>query len=79
MSTWEVHTKGAADYVPFEICVIRSDDTHGKRSYGRFGETKLLISHNGGPCSWPIKPTVRARLTEVAQAVADELNRQEQR
>ena len=76
---WEVHTKGAADEEGFEIVVIRADNEHGKRSYGWIDENKLLISHNGGPCRWPVISTVWDRLLKVAQEVADELNASEGR
>lgn len=71
---WEVHTKGAAGEQTFEICVIRSDNEHGKKSYGWFGDDKLLITHNGGPCHWPITQRVWDGSVKLAQEVANELN-----
>ena len=47
---WDANVKGAAGEPAFEISVVRSDNAHGKLSYGWFDERKLLISHNGGPC-----------------------------
>lgn len=72
---WKVHVFGAAESSSFEISVVRTSNTHGQRSYGWFGEAKLLISHNGGPCMWPVTKAVWTRLLRVAQETADELNR----
>ncbi len=74
---WEVDIKGGAGQKCFEISVLRSDYALGKRSYGWFyDDRKLLISHNGGPCSWPVTQSVWDRLVRVAHEVADELNAQ---
>ena len=72
---WKVHVFGAAESPSFEISVVRTSNTHGQRSYGWFDDTKLLISHNGGPCMWPVTKDVWARLLRVAQETADDLNR----
>lgn len=77
MSQWIVHTKGGPDREGFEIAVLRTDNLHGYNSYGWFDENKLLISHNGGRCQWPVIPLVWDKLVRVAQEVADELNRAE--
>ena len=68
---WEVNIKGGPDRIPFEISVVRSD-YELKRSYGWFGEHKLLISHNCGP--WSVNETIWGELTGVADRIADELN-----
>jgi hypothetical protein len=73
-ATWEVCIKGAAGQKSFEIAVLRSDNEHGKRSYGWFGREKLLISHNGGPCEWPVTQSVWDKLVKVAHEIAAELN-----
>lgn len=71
---WVVHTKGGPNKPSFEIAVIRDDNEHGKRSYGWFDENKLLISHNGGPCRWPLTAPIWDRLIAAAAAEADRLN-----
>jgi hypothetical protein len=76
---WEVHFKGSEGTIPFEICVIRDTNKHGYQSYGWFGAEKILISHNGGPCQWPLIPLVWDKQMLLAQEVADELNKEESR
>lgn len=71
---WEVNVKGAAGEQSFEISAVRSDNEHGKRSYGWFDDKKLLISHNGGPCRWPVTQFVWDRLVKVAEETAAHLN-----
>lgn len=74
MAKWVVDVKGCAGSECFEISVLRDDNNHGKRSYGWFGDEKLLITHNGGPCHWPLKPIVWDKVVNIAQDVAEELN-----
>lgn len=71
---WVPNVKGGPDKGSFEIAVLRESNEHGKRSYGWFDENKLLISHNGGPCHWPVTQAVWDKLMKVAQEVANELN-----
>lgn len=71
---WIVHTKGAANQPAFEISVLRENNRHGIASYGWFGSDKLLISHNGGPCHWPVTQQVWNELLGVAERVAASLN-----
>jgi len=71
---WIVNIKGKANSSAFEISVVREDNAHGIRSYGWFDEAKLLISHNGGPCSWPLTERVWNKMVKLANEVADELN-----
>ena len=71
---WEVNTKGGPGQEAFEIAVLRADNRHGKASYGWFDDRKLLISHNGGPCRWPVTQRVWEKLVCVAEEVAAELN-----
>lgn len=73
---WEVHTKGFAGNDSFEISVLRTSNTHDKRSYGWFGKDKLLISHSGGPCTWPVTSMVWDKLLDLADEVAAELNKE---
>lgn len=75
---WVVHTKGRAGDKSFEIAVLRADNSHGIESYGWFGENKLLISHNGGPCDWPVTRYVWGELIGVASRVASHLNQEEE-
>ncbi len=77
MSKWIVNSKGKAGDRGFEISVVREDNKHGIASFGWFDENKLLITHNGGPCSWPLHTLVWDKSIKLAQEVADELNRQE--
>lgn len=72
---WSVHTKGGPNQEAFEICVIRKGNSHGRISYGWFGEDKLLISHNGGPCRWPVTRLTWDELIKAAERVAEELNK----
>ena len=51
---WKVQIKGERCSKSWEISVVRIDNALGQRSWGWFGEDKLLVSHNGGPCRWPI-------------------------
>lgn len=74
MSKWIVNVKGQANSSSFEISVVREDNSHGIKSYGWFDKNKLLISHNGGPCSWPLIPIVWDKMIELAKEVANELN-----
>jgi len=71
---WEVCIKGGPNKRSFEISVIRSDYKHGHASYGWFDENKLLISHNGGPCDWPVTVSIWDRLVGVAKDTVNELN-----
>lgn len=71
---WIVNIKDGPS-APFEISVVRSDNTHGIDSYGWFDENKLLISHSGGPCPWGVKPFVWDMLIKIAERVADRMNR----
>lgn len=74
---WVVNKKGGPGSSNFEISVIRNNNTHGKQSYGWFGPDKLLITHNGGPCSWPLIKLVWRKQVALAEEVAAELNREE--
>lgn len=71
---WIVNTLGGPDREFFEISVVRESNQHGQRSYGWFGEDKLLISHNGGPCRWGVTSDVWERLIRVANETAEALN-----
>lgn len=72
---WIVHVKGNVDGGSFEICVARTSNDMAKRSWGWFEQDKLLISHNGGPCDWPLAPGLGNFMIEVANRYCDMLNR----
>ena len=71
---WEVQIFGERCSGSWEISVVRSDNDHGRRSWGWFDERKLLISHNGGPCRWPVKGFVFDQQVALAEEVARRLN-----
>ena len=71
---WIVDVKGGPWEEGFEISVLREDNEHGIRSYGWFDRNKLLISHNGGPCRWPLTKDVWDKMLKLAQEVANDLN-----
>ena len=74
-SPWEVQVHGKAGEAYFEISVIHTDNVdHAQRHYGWFDKNKLLITHNGGPCHWPLVPLVWDKMIRVANEVAYELN-----
>lgn len=76
---WEVHTFGEPCSEAWEITVIRQNNQHGHKSWGWIDGNKLLISHNGGPCSWPLIRPVWDRMIQVAHEVCQELNAAEGR
>jgi hypothetical protein len=76
---WEVEAKGECCSSSFEISVIRKSNEHGHRSFGWFDDTKLLISHNGGPCRWPLTEKIWDKMIVLAEEVAAELNAEEER
>jgi hypothetical protein len=71
---WEVQVKGQKCTPSWEISVIRKDNLHGHRSWGWFDNTKLLVSHNGGPCSWPIVEFVWDEQIRIAHELCAKLN-----
>lgn len=71
---WEVQVKGRKYSSSWEISVIRKDNEHGHRSWGWFDDTKLLVSHNGGPCSWPIVEFVWDEQIRIAHELCEKLN-----
>lgn len=80
LGRWVAHSKleSALDEpASFEICVIRERYEHGLRSYGWFDQNKLLISHNGGPCRFPLTKKILDKLLALAAEVAGELNQEE--
>ena len=71
---WIVNTKGGAGEEFFEISVVRESNEHGIESYGWIDKDKLLITHNGGHCRWPITQFVWDGCIQLAQQLADNLN-----
>ena len=76
-SDWIAQVKGEKCSEKFEISVVRESYELGKMSWGWFGNDKLLISHNGGPCQWPLTEKVWNKIVQLAEDVAGELNSEE--
>ncbi len=53
---------------------MREDNEHGRASWGWFDQRKFLVSHNGGPCNWPLAPGLGPVMVEIAHQLADYLN-----
>lgn len=71
---WKVQVFGKRCSSSWEISVVRLDNEHGQKSWGWFDEKKLLISHNGGPCSWPIIGFVWDQQSRIAEELCAKLN-----
>lgn len=71
---WKVQVKGKRCSGSWEISVVREDNLHGQLNWGWFDDRKLLISHNGGPCRWPIKGYVFDQQVKIAEEVTGRLN-----
>lgn len=71
---WLAQVKGDPDGISWEISVVRESNEHGRSSLGWFGEDKLLVSHNGGPCHWPLAPGLGDIMIRIAEALARDLN-----
>ena len=74
MHKWKVQIFGERCSKSWEISVIREDNEHGQRSWGWFDESKLLVSHNGGPCTWPICGYVFDEQVRIANTLCKKLN-----
>ena len=72
--SWKVQVFGKPCSPSWEISVVRSDNEHGQKSWGWFDERKLLVSHNGGPCRWPVIPFVWDRQMQIARELCEALN-----
>lgn len=72
---WKVQVFGDVNSGSFEISVVWSENAHGQQSWGWFDKEKLLISHNGGPCDWPLAPGLGPLMIEVAHRYAKMLNK----
>lgn len=71
---WSVEVKGEAGSRDWEISVVRKGNSHGRSSWGWFDKNKILISHNGGPCHWPIPKYVFYENVRIAEEVCRKLN-----
>ena len=76
-SKWIAQVFGKPDSESWEISVVREDNAHGRRSRGWFDSDKLLVSHNGGPCHWPLAPGLGDVMVGLAENLAKELNKKE--
>lgn len=74
MAEWLSQVKGDPNGTSWEISVVRKDNAHGQASWGWFDERKLLVSHNGGPCHWPLAPGLGPVMVEIADRLRDYLN-----
>lgn len=74
MAPWIVQVLGDVNGTHWEISVVREDNSHGRRSWGWFDDRKLLVSHNGGPCQWPLAPGLGPVMVELANRLCDFLN-----
>lgn len=72
--TWKVQVFGKRCSSAWEISVVRSDNEHGQKSWGWFNNRKLLVSHNGGPCSWPVVGFVFDQQIKIANELCRRLN-----
>lgn len=72
--SWVVQVKGEKCSGSWEISVVRSDNRHGQLSWGWFDDTKLLVSHNGANCRWPICEFVWDRQIDIANQLCAKLN-----
>ncbi len=76
---WIAQVKGDPASESWEISVVR-EGTFGTESWGWFKpDEKLLISHNGGPCKWPLAPGLAPLMVELAARYAAMLNSDERK
>ena len=74
---WVVNIKGKVESQDFEVSILRDNNEHGKKSYGWFGDNKLLIygsGQGGGERHGIIRQIVWDKSVKFAQELADELN-----
>ena len=74
LDAWKVQVFGERCSRAWEMSVVRESNKHGQRSWGWFGEGKLLVSHNGGPCDWPICGFVWDQQLAIANELCQRLN-----
>lgn len=73
---WIVQLFGDIYSTAWELSVVKEDNKHGRKSWGWFDESKLLISHNGGPCKWPLAKGLGSKFIAIAEELAEELNKE---
>lgn len=71
---WTVQVFGERCSRAWEISVVRQSNEIGQRSWGWFDDDKLLVSHNGGPCHWPINGFVWDQQIAIAKELCRRLN-----
>lgn len=74
---WIAAMHGDVNTSSWEVFVVRENNHHGQISWGWFDEDKLLVSHNGGPCRWPLAPGIGEAVIKLAEELADKLNKEE--
>lgn len=73
---WIVVEKGAPEHA-WELSIVRANNAHGIRSYGWFGDDKLVVATSGGPCNDVFHPTIANMLRDVADTVCAAFNQEE--
>jgi hypothetical protein len=71
---WKVVVKGGPNRRGWEISVVKLTNTHGQRSYGWFGDEKIMIGSSGGPCDDMVSEFVWNKLVGLAEEVSDRMN-----
>lgn len=71
---WEVNVHGQRCARGWEISVVRSDDAHGKTSWGWFSKTKYRVSDNGGPYAHALCGFVWDQQIAIANELCRRLN-----
>lgn len=74
LDAWKVQVFRLRCSRSWEISVVRESNAHGQRSWGWFGDDKLLVSHNGGPCRDPICGFVWDQQLAIARELCRRLN-----
>ena len=72
---WVVQIFGDPNGNEWEISIVRLDNDLGRHSWGWFGENKLLVSHNGSHCRWPLAPGLGAVMIDIAEKHCALLNK----
>lgn len=73
---WIIVEHGKPDRA-WELSLVRTSYTHGRKSYGWFSERKLVVASSGGPCNDTFHPFIAARLREVATLACVRFNKQD--
>ena len=72
---WKVQVLGDPNSNRWEISAVK-DDTEKDlfKTWGWFDKNKLLVSHSGGPCSWPLADGLGDKMLEIAEELVKKLN-----